>query len=427
MRLASLPLLFLSVACSPLPGATPAPEIDPRKAALAASKSSSSEDVEARLRAILERESPDLRDSEQASARTRALAELAALQLDRGAIPDAMQSIDRAVREVPKSSDRELRRAIHHERSELVHRAVLDLGKSKDYKAALRLLDALAVDPELKVDERAQIIGDRLVILDLQGDLPEHQAAHVVGNLVASGMIDRFRDEPPAPPAAAVELATEPGPRSRMRDLSQRTGGEAETLRRMLAALDRAIGDASERRDQTTASAVTISRPEAEPPDEAAARPVTPTKIAPPNRSRGTDAPSPESLAMSSWRGPSLERTRDAMPVRLGQSLEIPVAETGEFDAVLVERIVGSNKKSVESCYTRSIKRGEKLDGRFEVEIAVLASGNVSTADVLSRGFQGTKLAKCVSETIRGWKFPPFNGEAQRVEVPFLLYLPKSR
>jgi TonB family protein len=54
------------------------------------------------------------------------------------------------------------------------------------------------------------------------------------------------------------------------------------------------------------------------------------------------------------------------------------------------------------------------------MEVAVDPSGSVSAAEVRSPTFQGTELGRCVSATIRRWRFPPFEGDLQRVDVPFV-------
>jgi hypothetical protein len=114
--------------------------------------------------------------------------------------------------------------------------------------------------------------------------------------------------------------------------------------------------------------------------------------------------------------------TLEEHPVELPALDNMLVHETGRFDDRAVQRVVSQHKRSVASCYDRSLKVGGSLDGRLEIEISVLPTGYVSSAENRSPAFQGTELARCVSTTMRQWRFPPFAGEPVLVSVPFLFH-----
>lgn len=99
---------------------------------------------------------------------------------------------------------------------------------------------------------------------------------------------------------------------------------------------------------------------------------------------------------------------------------DMPLVETGTIDLKTVSQMLVLHRRSIESCFSRALRAGQKPSGKLEVDIAVQTSGDVSDADVKTREFSGTDLGKCVVSAIRRWKFPPIE-EAKRMTVPFVL------
>jgi hypothetical protein len=98
------------------------------------------------------------------------------------------------------------------------------------------------------------------------------------------------------------------------------------------------------------------------------------------------------------------------------------LAETGNFDPTTVLRVVSANKRSVTSCYARSLKGEKPKKGKLEI-LATIATTGIVTASVIDTAeFKGTELGRCISEAVGRWRFPPFRGnESRRVLLPFLL------
>jgi hypothetical protein len=99
---------------------------------------------------------------------------------------------------------------------------------------------------------------------------------------------------------------------------------------------------------------------------------------------------------------------------------DMPLVETGTIDLKTVSQMLVLHRRSIESCYSRALRAGNKPSGKLEVDINVEPTGDVSDADVRTREFTGTELARCVTSAIRRWKFPPIE-EAKRMTVPFVL------
>lgn len=108
---------------------------------------------------------------------------------------------------------------------------------------------------------------------------------------------------------------------------------------------------------------------------------------------------------------------------------ELPVSGVENFPAVensnlsqdTIGKVINDRKKSVSICYQQSLRGNEELRGKLEFLVTIEPSGAVSRANVETTAFKGTKLARCISSKIKEWRFPPFAGEAQQVQVPFVL------
>lgn len=107
--------------------------------------------------------------------------------------------------------------------------------------------------------------------------------------------------------------------------------------------------------------------------------------------------------------------------------IEAPTIKTPEKDLptgitpAAITEVVTANQKAVRACLERELKRGGNVQGKLEVAFTIAPAGTVSEASVSSEKFKGTELANCVTQSVRGWKFPRFSGEAVPVEYPFIL------
>jgi hypothetical protein len=100
---------------------------------------------------------------------------------------------------------------------------------------------------------------------------------------------------------------------------------------------------------------------------------------------------------------------------------DIPLPETGRLDAKMITQIVTANRKAIEICYQRALKGNQQIGGKVEFSVTVQPSGSVDKVKVVSSRFQGTELARCIAKKIENWRFPSFNGDAQKIVIPFHL------
>ncbi|MEM1025678.1 MAG: AgmX/PglI C-terminal domain-containing protein [Myxococcota bacterium] len=100
---------------------------------------------------------------------------------------------------------------------------------------------------------------------------------------------------------------------------------------------------------------------------------------------------------------------------------EVPVVATRTLSDEAIQRTVNARKQSVKICYERSLKGQGGLGGKLEVRVRVEPSGQVSKTSIDTPQFRSSRIGKCIADKIRDWRFPPFEGEAEEVVVPFLL------
>lgn len=98
-----------------------------------------------------------------------------------------------------------------------------------------------------------------------------------------------------------------------------------------------------------------------------------------------------------------------------------PAVERATLSQDTIGKVINEKKKSVSICYQQSLRGNEDLRGKLEFLVTIEPSGVVSRASVETTAFKGTKLARCIQTKIKDWRFPPFTGEPQQVQVPFVL------
>ena len=100
---------------------------------------------------------------------------------------------------------------------------------------------------------------------------------------------------------------------------------------------------------------------------------------------------------------------------------DVPVPDQSSLSQDAVARVVKQNSMSVRFCYQQSLKGSTNLRGKLQIKLRVEPTGKVSRTEVQTSQFKGTTLANCISDKIRKWVFPRFDGEAKEFLVPFVL------
>lgn len=84
-------------------------------------------------------------------------------------------------------------------------------------------------------------------------------------------------------------------------------------------------------------------------------------------------------------------------------------------------KVISDNNSSMSLCMGESMRKGEQLKGRMELELTIAPSGLVTNADVVSPEFRSSAFGACTVRRIKTWRFPAFTGEPVTVVFPYVL------
>lgn len=99
----------------------------------------------------------------------------------------------------------------------------------------------------------------------------------------------------------------------------------------------------------------------------------------------------------------------------------LPLPDSKELSAAVVNQVIAQRKSSVRICYQESLRSNERLRGKVLVEITVRPNGDVAKVNVLSKEHK-SGIGGCIADRMRDWKFPSFEGhENAIVQAGFVL------
>jgi predicted Zn finger-like uncharacterized protein len=101
-------------------------------------------------------------------------------------------------------------------------------------------------------------------------------------------------------------------------------------------------------------------------------------------------------------------------------NLEVPNLPAGLTQAAVFE-VISANSRAMSLCLAESVRKGEKLTGKMEIELTIEATGRVTEANISSSALRSTVMAACVLRRVKGWRFPRFAGEPVTVVYPYIL------
>ena len=104
-----------------------------------------------------------------------------------------------------------------------------------------------------------------------------------------------------------------------------------------------------------------------------------------------------------------------------GATPEMPAPDRATLSEEAVQSVVRSRTKSMKICFEETLRGDDKVGGKIELAVTIEPNGSVSRATVSSPGFKGSRLGKCMTDKVKGWRFPSFEGEPSTVEIPFVL------
>ncbi len=99
----------------------------------------------------------------------------------------------------------------------------------------------------------------------------------------------------------------------------------------------------------------------------------------------------------------------------------IPVPDTGTIDPQVVRQVVQAHLAGMNRCYDRALKGGSTLKGRVAFWVMVRPQGTVMKSRIQTPRFRRTRLGHCMQKRLKSWRFPPFSGAPQPVELSFVL------
>jgi len=83
--------------------------------------------------------------------------------------------------------------------------------------------------------------------------------------------------------------------------------------------------------------------------------------------------------------------------------------------------VISGNSRAMGLCLAESMRKGEKLSGKMEIELTIEATGRVTDASILSGVQKSSVMATCTLRRVKGWRFPRFTGESVTVVYPYIL------
>lgn len=95
---------------------------------------------------------------------------------------------------------------------------------------------------------------------------------------------------------------------------------------------------------------------------------------------------------------------------------------SGSIDRNGIRNIIRRNRGLIKSCYDTALNKNERLEGKLVLRWDIEEDGSVSRAGVVSNSIGDKKMASCILNRLRTWRFPvPPRGQIGRVTgYPFV-------
>lgn len=97
----------------------------------------------------------------------------------------------------------------------------------------------------------------------------------------------------------------------------------------------------------------------------------------------------------------------------------VMVGPGGALSKEIIRRVIREHHDEVDACYANRFIRSSE-GGKLRVEFAIDGKGNVTRAGVIENELNDGRVEGCLTEEIRGWRFPePKGGGTVIVKYPF--------
>ena len=120
--------------------------------------------------------------------------------------------------------------------------------------------------------------------------------------------------------------------------------------------------------------------------------------------------------------GGSSEPAAPAAKKKHGNDVYIPPAvsnlpeQLGQGD---IMSVVAGHKGQIVGCINKQRASGGDSSGVVKMHWVIQRSGGVSGVSVVGSEFRSAPIGKCMTGTIRGWRFPQFSGAPMPIDFPF--------
>ncbi len=111
----------------------------------------------------------------------------------------------------------------------------------------------------------------------------------------------------------------------------------------------------------------------------------------------------------------------DAPKPKLSPKVEAGTAAvTGSADVAIIREYVRRNLQAVRACYAKRLAELPTLAGKIVLRWTIGKDGLVTAVEVLSDTVSDTKLAACLKEIVKRWRFPSSRAGITIVSYPFV-------
>jgi hypothetical protein len=92
---------------------------------------------------------------------------------------------------------------------------------------------------------------------------------------------------------------------------------------------------------------------------------------------------------------------------------------SGDLPAAEIRNVVATNRRQVQSCYERGLKRDNVLQGSLDLKLRVNTAGKI-VATAVTGTLHDKDVFTCVRSLAEGWKLPaPTGGDCAVLQIPF--------
>ena len=132
---------------------------------------------------------------------------------------------------------------------------------------------------------------------------------------------------------------------------------------------------------------------------------------------------------LSSLFSEEVEKTEDVTLEREGElQLSGPGPIEGEGSkssfrtSMQINEVVKSHLGSLKYCYNRELKRNPSLQGRIVIMFKIQSDGNISECRVVESSMGNASVEKCLTRSIKRWRFPEILEGETEVTYPFVFF-----